>query len=284
VTDEYSTDAGPAAPTPTRHRGGLLALAGTTTALLAVIAIEVAASSGPEGSTAPAQAVAAATRHATALTSVSATLVEYVGARAAIRGRFAEQRSPFLESIAVTDAGAGKQLPVSAILTSSAVYLKLGASLPATPEASWLKADLSALGDGSPAASMLQTLTGDNPMSALTTLADGRHLRAVGTRAVGGVAATGYSGAIALAPATRFLPASSQALFGSELGAIRGDVEFTVWIDRSHRVRELTETGRVGAAIARATITFYGFNQPVTIKVPPASQVVNLGGGHVSIS
>jgi hypothetical protein len=278
VTDQTSTDAGH------ERRGQLLAIAGTAAVTIAVVAIAVTASSGLTATESPAQAVAAATRGSTALTSVSATLVEQVGSQATIRGRFSEQRSPFLESIAVTDAAAGQQLPVSVILTNSAVYLKLGTALPATPEARWLKVALSALGNGSPAASMLQTLTGDNPMSALTTLAAGGHLHAAGTRTVGGVAATGYSGSIAVAAAKKFLPASSRALVGSELGALRGDVDFTVWIDRRHRVRELTETGRVGAATASVRITFYGFNQPVTIKVPPASQVVNLAAGNLSLS
>jgi hypothetical protein len=281
VTDEYSIDAGLAAPPPARRRGRLLALAGTIAALIAVVAIEVTASSGPA---APAQAVAAATRHATALTSVSATLVEHVGARATIRGRFAEQRSPFLESIAVTDAAAGQQLPGSVIVTDSAAYLKLGAALPSTPAAKWLKVGLSALGGGTPAASMLQTLAAQNPMFALTTLAAGGHLRAVGTRMMGGAAAAGYSGSLTLAAAKRLLPAGSRVLFGSELGAIRSAVGFTIWIDRRDRIRALTETATVGSVTARVTITFYGFNRPVTITVPPASQVVNLGGAHVSIS
>jgi hypothetical protein len=282
VTDEYSTGAGLAAPPAARHRGRLLALAGTTAALLAVIAIELTASSGPDVS-APAQAVAAATRHATALSSVSATLVERVGAQATIRGRFAERRSPFLESIAVTDAAAG-QLPVSVIVTDSAAYLKLGAALPSTPAAKWLKVGLSALGSGTPAASMLQTLAAENPMFALTTLAAGGHLRAVGTRRVGGAAAAGYSGSLTLAAAKRLLPAGSRVLFGSEVSAIRSAVGFTVWIDRRNRIRALTETATIGAVTAHVTITFYGFNQPVRITVPPPGQVVNLGGAHFSIS
>ena len=79
----------------------------------------------------------------------------------------------------------------------------------------------------------------------------------------------------------KYLPASSRALMGGALKMTSGDVRFTVWIDGSHHVRKLTETETIDSVSARVTITFYGFNQPLAIKAPPASQVVSPPGGSL---
>lgn len=274
---------GPAGP-QRRRRGRIAAAAGAAVAIAAVAVAEAQGPGSPAPALAtPAQALAAASQASSTLNSESATLVEQLGSAGTIRGTFADQRSPFLESMAMTEDVAGQHVPISMILTKNEMYLKVG-GLPGMPGAAtgkWIKIPLTGLGSGSPIASMLQNLTGQNPMSEVRMLSAGGHLRTVGTQTVGGVATTEYAGSFSLADAMKYLPASSRALMGGALKMISGAVRFTVWIDGSHRVRKLTETETIDSVTAHVTITFYRFNQPLAIKVPPASQVVSPPGGSL---
>ena len=141
----------------------------------AAVAVAVADGSGSPavaGAT-PAQAIATASEASSTLSSESATLVEQLGSAGTIRGTFAEQRSPFFESMAMTEDVAGQHVPISMILTKSEMYLKLS-GLPGMPGAAagkWIKIPLTGLGGGSPIASILQNLTGQIPMSEVRMLA-----------------------------------------------------------------------------------------------------------------
>ncbi len=280
ATDVLSFGGPESAPSPARRRGRVLLVSGiAVAAAIAIVAVVLTSiSAGPPAT--PAQELAAATHASAALNSESAALTEQLGSLGSFHGTFGLQRRPFLESAEITEAVAGQNVRVAMILTKSDVYLKLGKAggLPGVPSGKWIKVPLTGEATSS-VQSLLQSLSGQNPMTEMAMLAAGDRLRAAGTATVDGVPTTRYTGFLSVSNALKHLSASTRALLGSALKMINGDIQFSVWIDGSHQIRKLTETESIESVTAHVTTTFYGFNQPLAAKVPSASQVVGMPAG-----
>jgi hypothetical protein len=280
TTDVLSFGGPDAAPSPARRPGRVLLVSGVAVAAaIAIVAVVLASiSSGPPAT--PAEELAAATHASAALNSESATLTEQLGLLGSIHGTFGVQRRPVLESAAITEAVAGQTVRVAMILTKSDVYLKLGKAggLPGAPAGKWIKVPLTGQATSS-VQSLLQSVSGQNPMTEMAMLAAGDHLRAAGTATVDGVPTTRYTGSLSVPNALKHLPASTRALLGGALKMINGDIQFSVWIDGSHLIRKLTETESIESVTAHVTTTYYGFNQPLVAKVPAAGQVTGMPAG-----
>ena len=279
-TDVLSFGGAECAPSPARRRGRVLLVSGVAVAAaIAIVAVVLTSiSSGPSAT--PAQELAAATHASAALNSESAALTEQLGSLGSIHGSFGVQRRPFLESVAMTEAVAGQNVRLAVILTKTDVYLKVGnpGGLPGVPAGKWIKVPLTGPATSS-VQTVLQNLSGQNPLTKMAMLTAGDHLRTAGTATVDGVPTTRYTGTLSVSNALKHLPASTRALVGSALKMINGDIQFSVWIDGSHQIRKLTETESIESETAHVTTTFYGFNQPLAAKVPSASQVVGIPAG-----
>jgi hypothetical protein len=259
---------------PRRRKRVVAALGAAAAVIVAAVAIAIATGSGGAVAQTPAQALDAASRGTTGLRSFSATMTEQFGGAGTARAAFAEQRSPFLMSMNMTEQIAGHTLPISIITTTTTMYIKLG-NVPGVPRqlaGKWIKISLSGLGIN-PLISLTQGSGGYNPVSEVQMLGAGAHVRDAGTQVIGGVQTTRYSGSFAMAAALKHLPASVRSLLSPIETEISGQVHFTVWIDGQHRIRQLAETENAANVPVHMTMTFTGFNQPVTVTIPPASQV-----------
>ena len=219
-----------------------------------------------------------ASRHSARLTSVSTTFSESITGRiaATITGNSTEQRNPLLASMKLNVSSGGATIPMSAILNSHAIYIKVnGTSLgmPAALARKWIKIPFAELGSGSAFVTLLRGVHNDNPAQA-QLLRAAEHLRPVGTVDLGGVTTTKYTGWFAPSIAVRYLSPSLRAALAPVLKLVIGNVNFTVWIDAQHRIRQLIEVERVTSSTVTNTYRFFGFNMPVHIALPPANEVV----------
>ena len=102
-------------------------------------------------------------------------------------------------------------------------------------------------------------------------------MRAVGTQTIGGVSTTHYTGSYPVSAGLAKLPASVRA---KEQKALRTlgvkTVHFNVWIDGQHLTRKIIATETGGAETLKVTMQVTSINQPVSVTLPPASQVATI--------
>jgi hypothetical protein len=279
----------PAPPANRRRRGRIVVAACAAAAV--IIGVAVAAVVVPKSSAPPAnsghsgsqltatQIVVRASRQSTRLRSVSATLTEHISgaASATITGTMTEQRNPLLLSMSIDENAGGASIPISAIITSDAFYMKFKAGSLGMPKAlvhKWIKIPFSVLGSGSIFGTLMKSVQNNNPIVQTQLLVAAEHLRAVGTQTVGGVSTAKYTGFFTPSTAVKDLTPSLRTALAPALKLITGNVAVSIWIDQQHHVRKLAEVERVGANTVTVVCTFSDFNQPVHISVPPASQVL----------
>jgi hypothetical protein len=268
-----------------RPTGGIRRPAGAAATAGAIAAAVLAAGCSPSAAGLPAtsgpQAITTAAQHAARITSVTAAISVRVSGPAAVttRGTIREQLRPApLLSMHLNSALGGVQTAVSVIVTRHAAYLHLGVlgRMLAKP---WLKVPLAGAQSGrSTFGQLLRSLTFSDPLAQARLLLGVKHARRVGTADIGGVPTAEYAATYTPGAALAGLSPALRRELGPQLSSIKGRVHLDIWIDAQHRVRQLTETGRVAGENVTTTITYTGYNKPVHIAVPPASQVQAISG------
>ncbi|HEU5419931.1 MAG TPA: hypothetical protein VFV41_19735 [Streptosporangiaceae bacterium] len=251
-------------------------------AACAAATIVLAAGCGsPAAGASGAQAITTAAHRAAAITSVTAAISVRVSGPATVTttGTIRERLTPApLLSMQLSSTLGGSPAAFRAVVTRSALYLHLGVlgQMLAKP---WLEVPLTgASGGQSTFAQLLRSLTFSDPLGQARLLQAVRQAHRVGTADIDGVPTTQYSATYNPAQALPELSPSLRRQLGPQLRSIHGQVHLSIWIDGQHRVRRITETGRVAAEHLMTTITYSGYNQPVSITVPPASQVQSVSG------
>jgi hypothetical protein len=164
------------------------------------------------------------------------------------------QTKPLELSMRMSESADGQTIPITMIGNSSAMYLKLGASLPGIPASvrgKWLKIPFAELGMDWPFASLQQNLQDADPMSQTQQLLAVKQLHAAGTAQVDGVSTTKYTGSFAPSAALKDVPVSERAQLAPELKLVTGDIGFSVWIDGQHQIRNSPRRRRSRAARCR---------------------------------
>lgn len=145
----------------------------------------------------------------------------------------------------------------------------------------WMKISLASL-KGTAASSfaqLVQSMQSNNftNQTQLFTVAKNAHV--VGTQTIGGVPTTEYAGSFRASDGLNALPASVRKVIGPQLKTL-GDsvISFREWIDSQHQVRQVIENETVKGHAVTTTMNVTGINQPVTITLPPASQVTAAPG------
>jgi hypothetical protein len=279
-TVEFGDSAPSSSPRPRRRL--VVATSAGAVAAVAVAAIAIAATGGFSSSQSPAQVLAAAAHNSSTVNSLSATYSDQISGQASgsITGSVQEIRKPLQMSITMTESLDGQTIPLSAVLTDSDMYMKFGsiAGLPSELAGKWLEFSLSSLGGGE-FSSLLQSVQNENPTSQAQELLAAKNLRADGTQVIDGVQTTRYTGSFTPAAALKVLSPSERAALGPAMKQIQGNINFSVWIDGNDHIRKFTEVETVASETVNVTFTFQSFNQPVTVTIPPASQVVRYPGG-----
>jgi len=276
-TVEFSSPVAPPAPRRTRR---VIIAAGAAVAVVAIAAIALATQSGSPGKSAqltPAQALTAAVHKAASINSLSATYSEQIGSIGRMSGTVQEVRKPLQVSMTMAEHVAGHSIGISGVITSTAMYLKLG-GVPGEPKAfagKWLKISLTT-GPASSFGSLIQAMENENPTSQTQMLAAAQHIRADGTAVVNGVPTSKYTGHFAPSAALKLLPAKFRSALAPAMKQVAGDISFTIWIDSGHMVRKMVEVETVASQTLTISFTYLSINQPVTITVPSPSQVMHL--------
>lgn len=199
-------------------------------------------------------------------------------------GTLAERLKPTVlahQSFSVKSAGVSVPGGMETLLTQNAVYLKMS-SLARTTGKPWVKLSFSSLKHsmGLDLAPLLHQLQGNNPLAQAQMLPAATNVHEAGSgQTVDGVETTEYTGTLDVAKAMTRLAPSLRKLAGPAM-AMTGisKAHFSVWIDADHQVRKLVETEPGKNYRVASTMVITSINQPVTIHVPPASQVTSMPG------
>lgn len=174
----------------------------------------------------------------------------------------------------------GQSLPggMHEILTDRSIYLKM-ALLSRELHKPWVKISFSSLqqGTGVNFSQLTQQVQSNNPLVQTRMLAAAQDVRKAGTQTIGGVSTTHYTGSYPISAGLAKLPASERAVAQKGLRTLGiKTVRFNVWIDGQHQTRKIvvTETGSVETLTVTMQVT--GINQPVSVTLPPASQVATI--------
>jgi hypothetical protein len=174
--------------------------------------------------------------------------------------------------------GAGMEM----ILTRTTIYMKMGllSKMVGKP---WVKLDFSKANNSAPGlnlSSLFSQAQTSNPLAEAQLFASSTNVHQVGTATINGVPTTEYTGTYHIgAGLNRLSPdlrkQMQQALSATGMTTSR----FSIWVDGQHNVRKLvqTETGSAGTSVT-TTMLVTSIDQPVTVQLPPASQVAGMPG------
>jgi hypothetical protein len=170
---------------------------------------------------------------------------------------------------------------MSEIITTKAVYLRMGVPSSLTGGKLWAETPVSALGSSSLGvifSGYEQQAQEGNPLLVTQELTDATDLHKVGSARIGGVPVTEYTGrvSVALALAKLRVPASTPATGQTLASALITSAIFQIWLDGQQQVRKIvaTESSRLESTTVTTMVT--GINQPVTIQLPPAAEVYKM--------
>jgi hypothetical protein len=232
-----------------------------------------AASSGTgQSALSAAKTMTALARNARGVRSFAATLqIHSTGSAGHVSGILTEQTRPSF----LVDVRTRQPAGLEAVLTSNTAYLRIGA-LTQTAGRPWVAVPNSGLANGSNAsvAPMIQQMQGSNPLAQAQMFPAAMNVREIGTSTINGVPTTQYAGSYSLAAGLAQLAQGLRAPVRS--GMMSSGItstKFTVWVDAKHQVRKmsLVEFGR--STRVEIVLVIVSVNQPVQIKIPPASQV-----------
>jgi hypothetical protein len=243
-----------------------------------------ATSHGSAQSMTAGQAIGLAARQARQVNSYALSLNTRVTGPATEKtsGRMQIRLKPsLLAEVSLNVSLGGHALPVDEIVTGHALYLKVP-GLGTMTGKPWIKISDTGLrpGTGATISQLLQGVENANPLAQTTMLTASKNLHEVGTQVINGVQTTHYAGSYSISAALGRLPASLRSLAGSVIKSMGvKTVHFDAWIDGQHQVRKIvTVEGGKGTRIT-STVEVTAINQPVSIKLPPASQIASAPSG-----
>ena len=271
----------------------LLTAAGLTALFAAGCSASASPSSGSGTGAAPSatQAIQLAAAHAQLATSVTATVSVTGSGTAAMSmsGTLTEQVRPQLKAEVVLPSvsALGMSVPggMTDIVTSQAVYLRMSALSELTGGKAWLEVPFSSLGKDVQASigQLIQQAQDNSPLLQTQLLAGATGVHVVGKTTIGGVPVTEYAGSYQMSTAINRLPASLRSQVRQEMSeAGITSASFTIWLDNQQQVRKLVVSEHGSAESATVTMLVTSINQPVSITIPPASQVAVLPASALS--
>jgi hypothetical protein len=232
----------------------------------------------------PQQAITLAAKQAKQVNSFGVTMRATMSGTASVTmaGTMRVRTRPSLLADAdfTTFEAGGQSLPggMREIVTDRAFYLKM-ALLSRELHKPWAKISFSQLqqGTGINIGQLMQQVQNSNPLVQTQMLAAAKNVRAVGRQTIDGVSTTHYTGSYSISAGLAKLPASQRAVAQQALRTIGvKTARFNVWIDGQHQTRKLvmTETGSMESITMTTQVT--SVNQPVSVTLPPASQVATI--------
>ncbi|HXP20138.1 MAG TPA: hypothetical protein VN840_10890 [Streptosporangiaceae bacterium] len=167
---------------------------------------------------------------------------------------------------------------IGEILTSKAIYIK-DTALTRVSGKPWIKIDFSQLTSrlGVSFSSLFQNLEGSNPLAQTRLFAVSKNVHSVGSGVVDGVPCTEYAGSYQPGAALSALSPQLRKLLGPMLRGMGAQaVQFDVWIDGQHLIRKAVSHETIGGQAVISTYVVTSINQPVSVTLPPASEIAPL--------
>jgi hypothetical protein len=208
-----------------------------------------------------------------------------------LAGTITEQVRPLLASANFSKLqSAGQNLgPLTEVLSTKGVYLKmpmvskdLGQALGAGSSKPWFEFSSASL-SGSGLSGLFNEMQNTSPLSAAQLLSGATNAKKLGTSTLNGVQVTELQGSEPASAALAKLPSSRRSTVGKEISSLGvSTVGFTVWVDGQNLIRKqiVTEKGSKETITTTATVT--SVNQPVSVSVPPSSQVTQIPASALS--
>ncbi|MFE6287659.1 LppX_LprAFG lipoprotein [Streptomyces sp. NPDC057877] len=270
-----------------RTRRGAMG-AGLSALLLAAGA--VGCSSGDGGDSPemePAAAVAAAAKNAEEIKSLRYRISGDIPEQGTIDGEASMSLDPLAMDMKMSVEGASPTQSGEAEirLLDQVMYIGGGAEMAKELDGkSWMKMDLSALGEDNPL--NLDELgagqAGQNPAAESGFLAGAEDVEKVGTETVDGVETTHYKGTVDLDDLRKATKGESRTLREQREKSIEQyekmgveSLKMDMWIDGEDRAKQFRMQGDATGGPLDMTVTFLDYNQPVDIEAPPAADTVD---------
>jgi hypothetical protein len=180
-------------------------------------------------------------------------------------------RMQFKPSTVISSAmqiqGSSKTVSLDEITAGNTLYLKT-ASLTVATGKPW-----AAVPSPAGAIASQPSMANPNPLQDIELLFSSNDFHVVGPATVNGVATTEYQGSYPASDALKGLKPSEIKAIGS---SIHGLIDESVWIDGQHQLRRVVTTEHVSAVTIVITMNITSVNVPLTVAIPPASQVSHL--------
>jgi hypothetical protein len=173
----------------------------------------------------------------------------------------------------------GMEVPIDTVISGNALYMRSAvfSQLGLPPNKQWIKVDLGQLAQqrGIDLSSLANT--SPTPASALSYLRGSGKVREVGTESIDGAETTHYKVVVDLEKAVSRSDAATQEALRRVIKA--GGVKtlpVDVWVDGKGFVRKVQYAQRAAGKDVNVTMNLHDYGKPVTVKPPPANQVIDL--------
>ncbi|MFD4573810.1 DUF1396 domain-containing protein [Streptomyces sp. NPDC058417] len=263
--------------------------AGLAALLLAAGAVSCSAGQDKKAEESPAMAPAAAVARASANADDITSFRYRMTGRTPEEGRVSAEASMQMKpeiamSMKMTALDQGADASAEIRLVDQAMYI--GGNAEAAKETdgkSWLKFDLSGLGDDTAGRPSGASQADRNPAVESTFLTGADDVEKVGTETVEGVRTTHYKGTVTLADLEKSLKGEKKDTRERRQKSIDqyeklgvDKLTMDLWIDGEDHTRQFRMRGAADKGPLDMTITFLDLNKPVKVTAPPAAETVDL--------
>ncbi|MFK4101309.1 LppX_LprAFG lipoprotein [Streptomyces sp. NPDC019531] len=260
--------------------------AGLAAVALAAGAVSCGKGSGEESpKMTPAAAVAKAAKNTEDISSFRYRMKGKVPEQGRVEAEASMRTKPDVAmTMKMTAPDQGTEGTVEIRLVDKAMYIGGNAEMAKEMDGkSWIKFDMSALGDDLGGAAPGASQADQNPATESAFLTGAKDVKKVGTETVDGVKTTRYSGTVTLdelkasfkdeAKATREAREKSLQQY-EKLGVDK--LKMDMWVDGEDHAKQFRMQGDATKGPLDMTITFLDYNKPVTVTAPPAKDTADL--------
>jgi hypothetical protein len=233
----------------------------------------------------PVAAVRRAATKAQDITSLKYTMSGTIGTQGAIQADAAMKLKPLAMQMSMTTAKTGSE-KLGVRLVGNVMYIDAGAQGAAQMGGKrWMKLDMAQLGKSSGGQNPLAGLsdqTNQDPSANLAMLEQSGDIKKVGQETVGGVNATHYAGTVSVdkLSSAKYPSAADKARVDKDVSQLKTagvkDMTMDIWIGPDDRAVQVRERAASKQGKIDLTVHFTGYNVPVSVTAPPASQTFDM--------
>lgn len=233
----------------------------------------------------PAAAVAEAARNTEDITSLRYRMTGRVPEEGRVEAEASMRMKPTVAmSMKMTALDRGADGNIEIRLVDKAMYIGGGAGMAKeTDGKSWIKFDLSAMGEEGLGQAPGAAQADRNPATDSTFLTGAEDVKKVGTETVEGVETTRYSGVLTLDDVRASLKGEDKETREAREKSLRqyeelgvDELTMDMWVDGDDHTKQFRMRGDATKGPLDMTITFLDYNKPVTVTAPPAEDTMDL--------